>query len=187
MLDTKGYKHTIRICNTAFPLQQWLSESAWALGYTHFSCLVFQIHYSHWSTQRYVPRLWKWAASWNKLKQNPLLWRRNRPGDWKRWGIPNATVKWKYSEHSYHVSNPDPQCGRADAVRHCTVCFVTSYNCIALPINAAVVVLSQKAGYAFASLASLPSLPPHRQVAIKNRRQLISCLKIPCSYGTRRL
>jgi hypothetical protein len=28
MLDTKGYKHTIRICNTAFPLQQWLSESA---------------------------------------------------------------------------------------------------------------------------------------------------------------
>jgi hypothetical protein len=28
ILDNSGYKHTLRICNTAFPLQQWLHERA---------------------------------------------------------------------------------------------------------------------------------------------------------------
>ena len=107
---------------------------------------------------------------------------------WMRWGIPNVAVKWKYSEHSYRVSNPDPQCGRADAVRHCTMCFVTSYNCIALPINAAVVVHSQKGGKIFfCSLSQATFFPTSCQLTIKNRIQLICCLKMPCSYGTRRL
>jgi len=79
-----------------------------------------------------------------------------------RLSIPNVAVKWKYSEHSYRISNPHPQCGRVDAVGHCTLCFVTSYNCIVLPINAAAVVHSQnKERYAFASLVRLISLPPH--------------------------
>ena len=28
MLDTEVYQHTLRLCNTAFPLQQWLPEPA---------------------------------------------------------------------------------------------------------------------------------------------------------------
>jgi hypothetical protein len=28
MIGTYGYKHTLRICNTALPLQQWLHERA---------------------------------------------------------------------------------------------------------------------------------------------------------------
>jgi hypothetical protein len=28
MLDNESYRHTLRICNTAFPWQQWLCERA---------------------------------------------------------------------------------------------------------------------------------------------------------------
>ena len=105
-----------------------------------------------------------------------------------RWSIPNVTLKWKYSEHSCRVSNPHPQCGRADSVGHCTLCFVTPYNCIVLPINAAVVVDSQKGGKIFFCLLSQANFSTTScQLTIKNRRQLICCLKMPCSYGTRRL
>jgi len=40
MLDIQGYKHTIRICNTAFPLQKWLHEHASLLRYTYIACIV---------------------------------------------------------------------------------------------------------------------------------------------------
>jgi hypothetical protein len=33
-LGTQGYKHALRICNTDFPLQQWLYESAPLLRFT---------------------------------------------------------------------------------------------------------------------------------------------------------
>jgi len=33
-LGTQGYKRTLRICNTDFPLQQWLYESAPVLRFT---------------------------------------------------------------------------------------------------------------------------------------------------------
>ena len=32
--------YTLRICNTSFPLQQWLSERATILPYTYIACLV---------------------------------------------------------------------------------------------------------------------------------------------------
>jgi hypothetical protein len=46
MLDTKGYKHTLRICNTYcfFSLQQWLHERSSMLHYTYFACLVVIKH-----------------------------------------------------------------------------------------------------------------------------------------------
>jgi hypothetical protein len=47
MLDTWGYKHALRICNTAFPLQLWLHERASLLRYTYIVCiflLVFCMH-----------------------------------------------------------------------------------------------------------------------------------------------
>jgi len=37
MLGTLGYKHTIRICNTAFPLQHWLHEHPTVLLYTYIA------------------------------------------------------------------------------------------------------------------------------------------------------
>ena len=33
-------RHTLIICNNAFPLQQWLRERAWILRYTLIVCLV---------------------------------------------------------------------------------------------------------------------------------------------------
>jgi hypothetical protein len=42
VLKSKGYKHTLRICNTfAFPRQQWLYESASVLRYTYGTMPVF--------------------------------------------------------------------------------------------------------------------------------------------------
>ena len=40
MLETYGYEHGLRICNTVFPLQQWLQKCASALHYTYTACLV---------------------------------------------------------------------------------------------------------------------------------------------------
>jgi hypothetical protein len=41
MLNTKDYKHTLRIYNTyCFPLQQWLHGRALGLRYTHIVYLV---------------------------------------------------------------------------------------------------------------------------------------------------
>jgi hypothetical protein len=34
MMDTEGCRRTLRICNTIFPLQQWLHERASMLGHT---------------------------------------------------------------------------------------------------------------------------------------------------------
>jgi hypothetical protein len=39
-LDTKGYEHTLRICNTSFPLQHWWYECASMLRHTYAACLV---------------------------------------------------------------------------------------------------------------------------------------------------
>ena len=43
MLDTLVYKHTLRICNTAFPLQQWSHERTSMLRYTYIACIVWNI------------------------------------------------------------------------------------------------------------------------------------------------
>jgi len=40
MLDNRGYRHTLRICNTAFPQQQWLRKRTSMLCYTCTACLV---------------------------------------------------------------------------------------------------------------------------------------------------
>jgi hypothetical protein len=40
VLDTQGYKHTLRIRDTDFPLQQWLQEHALMLCYAYIACLV---------------------------------------------------------------------------------------------------------------------------------------------------
>jgi hypothetical protein len=42
MLDNYCYihTHTHRICNNAFPWQQWLRERASILRYTYFACFV---------------------------------------------------------------------------------------------------------------------------------------------------
>jgi hypothetical protein len=40
MLDTKGYKHTLRICNTASARPHWLQERSSALRYTFIACLL---------------------------------------------------------------------------------------------------------------------------------------------------
>jgi hypothetical protein len=40
MLDNLGYKHTLRLCDAAFPLQRLLHEGSSILGYTHIHCLV---------------------------------------------------------------------------------------------------------------------------------------------------
>jgi len=43
MLDTQGYKHTLRICGTIFtasPLQQWMHECASVSCYACIACLV---------------------------------------------------------------------------------------------------------------------------------------------------
>jgi hypothetical protein len=41
MLDDKGYKHALRICNTyCLPLLQWQHERAWMLRFTFDSLLV---------------------------------------------------------------------------------------------------------------------------------------------------
>jgi hypothetical protein len=39
MLDTYGYRHTLRICN-AFPLQQWLQEHISMFRYVYVRCLL---------------------------------------------------------------------------------------------------------------------------------------------------
>ena len=44
MLYNKGYKKKLRICNTAFPRQQWLQERASMLCYTYIGSLV--LYYS---------------------------------------------------------------------------------------------------------------------------------------------
>jgi hypothetical protein len=41
MLDTLKYKHTLRICNNAFPRQRWLRERASVLYYTTLSVFFF--------------------------------------------------------------------------------------------------------------------------------------------------
>jgi len=41
MLDTLGYKYTLRICIIDFSLQQWLQERISTLSYTQIACLVF--------------------------------------------------------------------------------------------------------------------------------------------------
>jgi len=38
MLDTWGYKHTLVSFLIAFPLQQWLLETASMLRYTYIAC-----------------------------------------------------------------------------------------------------------------------------------------------------
>jgi hypothetical protein len=44
VLDTQGYRHTLRICYTYFFLrQQLLHERAWMLSYTYTACLVFHL------------------------------------------------------------------------------------------------------------------------------------------------
>ena len=41
MLDIKGYRHTLTICNTyCFPLQQWLYERASMLRYTYVAIFL---------------------------------------------------------------------------------------------------------------------------------------------------
>ena len=42
VLDTKGYRHTLRLCRTliAFQLQQWLHDLASVLQYTYIACHV---------------------------------------------------------------------------------------------------------------------------------------------------
>jgi len=40
MLHTESYKHTLRICNAAFPLQRWLRESASLLLHTYIAWLA---------------------------------------------------------------------------------------------------------------------------------------------------
>ena len=40
MLDNEGYKHTLRIYDTAYPLQQRLREGASVLLYRYVACLV---------------------------------------------------------------------------------------------------------------------------------------------------
>jgi len=40
MLDTQGYKHTLRIHDTDFPLQQLLQERALMLCYAYIACLA---------------------------------------------------------------------------------------------------------------------------------------------------
>jgi hypothetical protein len=40
MLDIQVHKHPPRICNTAFPLQEWLQELAPLLRYTYTACPV---------------------------------------------------------------------------------------------------------------------------------------------------
>jgi hypothetical protein len=48
MLDTEGYKPTLRICNTiGFPLQQWVHESTSILRYTYIVCLVTTTNSPH--------------------------------------------------------------------------------------------------------------------------------------------
>jgi len=42
MLDTEGYKHTLRICNTviiALPLQKWLKHKRLIVTLHYFTCL----------------------------------------------------------------------------------------------------------------------------------------------------
>jgi hypothetical protein len=41
MLDNYGYRHTLRICDTAFPRQQWLSERAGILRYAYIASLIY--------------------------------------------------------------------------------------------------------------------------------------------------
>jgi len=43
MLDALVYKHTLRIRNTAFPLQQWSHERTSMLRYTYIACIVWNI------------------------------------------------------------------------------------------------------------------------------------------------
>ena len=44
MLDTKGYKHTLKICNTyCFSTGQWLQKHATVLHYTYIACLVVSL------------------------------------------------------------------------------------------------------------------------------------------------
>ena len=39
-LGAKGYRHTLRVCNIAFPRQHCLCKRFWMLGCTYFACLV---------------------------------------------------------------------------------------------------------------------------------------------------
>jgi hypothetical protein len=39
LLDNQGYKHTLRICNAAFPQQQWLRERVSVLLYKYVARL----------------------------------------------------------------------------------------------------------------------------------------------------
>jgi len=44
MLDTCGYKYTLRTFNTAFPLQPWLHECTSVLHFAYIACLVQMIN-----------------------------------------------------------------------------------------------------------------------------------------------
>ena len=46
ILDNYGYRHTLRICNTDFSLQQYLQEGPSTLRYTYIACSVFSVSWS---------------------------------------------------------------------------------------------------------------------------------------------
>jgi len=46
MLDTEGYKHTLKyVTLAAFALQQWLQKRASILRYTYSACLFYFLHH----------------------------------------------------------------------------------------------------------------------------------------------
>jgi len=45
MPDNYGYTHSDYVIPVAFPRQQWLSQRASMLGYTHIACLVYDHAY----------------------------------------------------------------------------------------------------------------------------------------------
>jgi hypothetical protein len=65
-LDTKGYRHTLPICNTAFPRQQWLHERASVLCFyvnvVLFSCFIADCFRSFCSMESVTAAI-SWAAN----------------------------------------------------------------------------------------------------------------------------
>ena len=65
-LDTKGYKHTLAICNTAYPRQQWLRERASVLRFyviaVLFSCFIADCFRSFCSME-FVTAAISWDAN----------------------------------------------------------------------------------------------------------------------------
>jgi hypothetical protein len=57
MLDTKGYKHALTICNTyCFFTQQWLQERATTLRYTYIACFAYIVNVFFLDSHRCVGR-----------------------------------------------------------------------------------------------------------------------------------